>query len=201
LDFALLTIHTERRTAMPKQVLFIQGAGQGAYEADAKLVGSLRHELGPDYEVGFPSMPNEADAQYDEWKLRIQKELHAIPEPIILVAHSVGASILLKCLSEITVQKQLAGIFLMATPFWGGNGWLYEGYEKLELPRDLQAKLPHGMAVFLYHCQDDDTVPYGHLALYATLLPQAAERQLKQGGHLFNDDLRCVADDIKNLRL
>src|SRR5690606_16023853 len=50
------------RLRMRRQVLFIQGAGQGTYaEWDNKLVDSLVKALGRDYEVRYPRMPNEAD--------------------------------------------------------------------------------------------------------------------------------------------
>jgi predicted alpha/beta hydrolase family esterase len=185
---------------MPKQVLFIQGAGQGAYEADAKLVENLRHALGVDYEIIYPTMPNEADASYDEWKQCIERRLATVRESVILVGHSVGASILLKCLSEIKVEKPVAGTFLMAAPFWGGNGWRYEGYEKLELLTDLVANLPQRTPLFLYHCRDDDIVPYEHLTLYEKLLSHATTHPLGTGGHQFNNDLSPVAQDIRSLK-
>jgi uncharacterized protein len=184
---------------MPKQVLFIHGAGGGAHAEDAKLAESLRRELGPDYEVIYPAMPNETDAPYDVWKQLIEKQIAEMQGAVILAGHSVGASILLKSLGEIKAKKPVAGIFLMATPFWGGAGWLYEGYEELELPGNLAANLPQGTPVFLYHCRDDDTVPSEHLALHKKLLPHATARQLDDGGHQFNNDLAIVAHDIMAL--
>jgi hypothetical protein len=47
---------------MAKQVLFIQGAGEGAYDADKKLAESLQQALGSDYEVRCPLMPDEDNA-------------------------------------------------------------------------------------------------------------------------------------------
>jgi pimeloyl-ACP methyl ester carboxylesterase len=84
----------------------------------------------------------------------------------------------------------------MAVPFWGGDGWRYEGYEELELPKDLAAKLSQETPLFLYHCRDDDIVPYEHLALYKRLLPHAVMHPLDKGGHQFNNDLAPVAQDI-----
>jgi len=185
---------------MPKQVLFIQGASEGAYEADAKLVESLRHTLGSNYEVIYPAMPNEADASYDEWKPCIEREIASMRGSVILAGHSVGASILLKCLGEIKIKKPVAGISLMSTPFWGGDGWRYEGYQELELPKDLAAKLPPSTPIFLYHSRDDGSVPYEHLALYEKLLPHATSRRLDKGGHQLNNDLAPVAQDIKSLK-
>ena len=185
---------------MTKHVLFIQGVGEGAFEADKKLAASLRKSLGTDYEVHYPAMVDEDNASYDKWKPQIEKELAALQGPVILVGHSVGASIVIKWLSETEVKKPLAGIFLIATPFWGGNGWRYEGYEKLALPKGFAAKLPKGASIFLYQSRDDETVPFAHLALYAQVLPKATVREIDAGGHQLNNDLSEVARDIKTLQ-
>src|SRR5215813_2297937 len=108
---------------MAKEVLFIQGAGAGAYQEDMKLADSLRQALGSDYDVRYPLMPAEDNAPYELWKQQVERELAAMSGPVVLVGHSVGASILAKCLSESAVDTPVAGIFLMATPFWGGDGW------------------------------------------------------------------------------
>jgi len=183
---------------MSRQVIFIQGAGQGAYDEDEKLVDSLRDALGSGYNVLYPAMPNEDEAEYAEWRVHIEEELANMQDPVILVGHSIGGAVLIKCMSEITTKKKIAGIFLLATPFWGSKGWLYEGYEKLALAKDFATKLPK-VPVFLYHCRDDEIAPFAHLALYAKELPEATVRELDQGGHRLNNDLTRVATDIKNL--
>jgi len=88
---------------------------------------------------------------------------------------------------------------LIATPFWGGDGWRYEGHQKLELPEDFAARLPQNAPVFLYHSHDDATVPFSHLALYATLLLKANVREIESGGHQLNNDLTLIATDIIGL--
>lgn len=186
---------------MPKQVLFIQGAGTGAYEADKKLVESLRRALGAEYQISYPTMPHEENAQYDSWQQKISQELAKLQGAAILIGHSVGASILLKSLGTMKAKSPITGIFLLATPFWGGDGWRYEGYEKLELTKNLTAKLPQDMPIFLYHCQDDDIVPYEHLALYMQLLPHATSYPVNKGGHQFNNDLTLVAKKIRSANL
>ncbi len=40
-----------------KQVLFVQGGGNGGYEVDAKLAASLQEALGTAYHVRYPRMP------------------------------------------------------------------------------------------------------------------------------------------------
>ncbi len=184
---------------MAKQVLFIQGAGEGAYQEDKKLADSFRQALGAAYDVRYPVMPDEDDAPYAAWKQQVKTELATLSGPVILVGHSVGASILAKCLTDIEVGNSVAGIVLMSTPFWGGDGWRYEGYEKLELPKDFAARLPQDVPVFLYHSHDDEIVPFSHLALYANMLPKATVRAIESGGHQLNNDLTMVATDIMSL--
>jgi predicted alpha/beta hydrolase family esterase len=184
---------------MTSQVLFIQGAGEGAYKEDEFLAQSLQKELGSNFNVLYPEMPDEANAPYDVWKQQILDEIAAMHEPVILTGHSMGASYLAKILTEVKISAPIVGIFLLAAPFWGGKGWLYEGYEELELPKDTAAAIPKEAKVFLYQAHDDEIVPFSHLSFYAKLLPQATVRNNNTGGHQFNNDLSLVAKDIKNL--
>jgi predicted alpha/beta hydrolase family esterase len=186
---------------MTKHIFLIQGAGAGAYEVDKQLATSLSHALGPQYEVHYPALPHEEDAFYEEWKHHLEKELAPMQGPIVLVGHSVGASILIKWMGEMETEKPIAGMFLLACPFWGGNGWRYPGYEKLMLPEGGATHLSKGRQIFLYHCRDDATVPFDHLALYAQILPEATVCERDEGGHQFNNDLSFVAEDIKSLQL
>jgi hypothetical protein len=41
---------------MTNQILFIHGAGAGAYKEDQPLVDSLKHALGDEYRVAYPQV-------------------------------------------------------------------------------------------------------------------------------------------------
>lgn len=181
---------------MNKQVLFIQGGGgEEDYAADAKLVASLQEVLGEAYLVHYPLLPNESAPDFGR-KKQIGKEISSIKGEIILAGHSLGASMLLKYLSESRVQKKIAGIFLISTPFWNGDEDWTQG---LKLQENFADKLPEDVPIFLYHCRDDEEIPFDHLGLYAQNLPQATFRQIASGGHQLNNDLSLVAKDIKSL--
>jgi predicted alpha/beta hydrolase family esterase len=184
---------------MTGHVLFIQGAGRGAHDEDSRLAESLRRALGSRFAVHYPAMPDEDDAPYDLWRRRIDQELAGLPGPVVIAGHSVGGSHLLKWLSDRKVRTDVAAVFLIASPFWGGEGWRYEGYEELVLPPGFAAGLPADLPLYLYHCRDDAVVPFGHLALYARDVPQATVRAFDEGGHQLNDDLSAVARDIASL--
>jgi len=180
---------------MTKHILFIHGGGgEGAYEEDGILVASLQNALASAYEVRYPKMPLEESAGYADWEVQVAMELSALVGEVILVAHSVGGSILLKYLSEEQVEKPIAGLFLLATPYFGGDeNW---NYAEMNLPPDFSTKLPAIPRIFLYHSRDDEVVPFAHLARYAAKLPQAIVRIFDGRGHQFGNDLADVAEDI-----
>src|SRR5512135_1432750 len=104
---------------MKKQVLFIQGGGEGAYAADEKLAASLQRALGTEYHVVYPHMPDEDDPQYEAWAAQISKAQASLGDKAIIVGHSVGGAVLLRYLSEKNVEPSMAGIFIIAAPYWG----------------------------------------------------------------------------------
>ena len=183
---------------MKKQVLFIQGAGEGAYEEDRKLAESLQAALGEEYEVVYPRMPNEENPEDDPWMTQISKELAPLAGNVILVGHSAGGGTLLKYLLKESLSKPVAGIFLIAIPYWGPED---EEGEEYTLREGFAAKLPKDVPIYLYHSRDDEWVPFAHLATYAEKIPQATAREFDGRGHQFNSDLSEVAADIKSLKI
>ena len=90
---------------MPKQVLFVQGGGEGTHdEWDNKLVASLERELGSDYEIRYPRMPDEGSPQYGSWKVALQTEFGKLRDGAILIGHSIGGTILIAALAEHTAK-------------------------------------------------------------------------------------------------
>ena len=184
---------------MKLHIVFIQGAGTGAYDEDQRLAESLQEHLGPRFEVHYPRMLNEEDAPYEAWRQQIELELASLTDQVVVAGHSVGASVLIKWLSERQDDRPITGAFLIACPYWGGDGWRYEGYEELALGPGFAADLPPDMPISLYHCRDDEVVPYAHMALWARDLPQARIHTCDTGGHQVNNDLSAVAQDIAAL--
>jgi uncharacterized protein len=69
----------------------------------------------------------------------------------------------------------------------------------LQLKSNFAGKLPVEIPIFFYHCHDDEEVPISHLNQYKKRLPKVTFREIKNGGHQFNNDLRLIARDIKAL--
>jgi uncharacterized protein len=178
------------------QVLFIHGGGGEAFEGDEALVRSLREALDPDFGVEYPEMPDADAPEFGAWSACISRELSALGAGVILVSHSLGGSILLKHLSEERVEEPIAGLFLIATPYWGAVDWKVAEFE---LHDNFLEGFPKDVPIFLYHSRDDEVVPFAHLAMYAGQLPHASAGEFDGRGHQFGDDLSEVAEDIARL--
>jgi predicted alpha/beta hydrolase family esterase len=179
-----------------RHVLFVQGAGADVHDRwDNKLAASLERELGDGYAVHYPRMPDEADPRYSAWSAALLGELDQLEHGAILVGHSVGATILIHVVAEHLPKRRFGGIFLVAAPFVGKGGWPSDDIEpRADLGRRLPAKVP----VFLYHGVEDEIVPFAHVRLYASAIPQAVVRALAHRDHQLNDDMSEIAGDIRD---
>jgi len=177
-------------------VLFIQGAGSmHEPEGSGRLAAYLAHELGTDYRLIAPEMPEADNPKYRPWRDRI--ELEAIDGEVIFVGHSFGGSVLLKYLAEGSYRKPVRGLFLVSVPDWSPDGW---AYAEFAVPNDVGSRLP-ASRIFLYHSRDDPEVPFAHLAYYRDHLPTATARPVDGSQHSFIEGLPTLVDDIKSLPL
>jgi predicted alpha/beta hydrolase family esterase len=182
---------------MLRHVLFIQGGGERAHdEWDNKLVESLEQKLGPDYQIHYPRMPDEANPQYIPWKKALKKEFATLGDGAILVGHSIGATILIAVLADELPDWTPSGVFLIAAPFVGPGGWPSEDVEPMS---DLAGRLPAGLPVNFYHGSEDKTVPFQHVSLYERAIPHAVVCRLSDRDHQLDNDLSEVAGDIRRL--
>lgn len=178
-----------------RQVLFIQGAGDiHAPDGSGVLASYLRDALGDAAEVLVPDMTDAENPRYEAWSGQLRTELAGLRDRPVLVGHSLGGSVLLRCLAERAYERSIAGLFLVSTPYWGPGGW---DYAEFALPEDFSAaSLPPMSRVVLYHSHDDSEVPFEHLARYAELLPDAEVRELPGDRHSFLDGLPELVEDV-----
>jgi predicted alpha/beta hydrolase family esterase len=183
---------------MPHQLLFIQGGGaEGTHdEWDNKLAEHLGRKLGPDYEIRYPLMPNEADPKYAPWKAALMHEFGKLDDGAILVGHSIGGTILINTLVEEPPDLDLGGVVQLAAPFVGEGGWASEDIKPMS---NVGNRLPVNTPIYAYHGSKDETVPFEHVDLFAAAIPQAVVRRLTGRDHQLNNDMSEVAADIRRL--
>lgn len=174
------TFPSEILPPMARTVLVIHGSGdprrRGGKVYWKPMLGNA---LPSDYLVKAPRMPQPNNPRYRIWARRIAQLIASTPNPV-LVGHSFGASVVLKYLAEAARRPSLAGLFLIAMPFWGAE------FPEFALPPDFRVRLRDLSPIYLYHSRDDPEVPFEHLERYRRALPQVIVRALDGRGHEFN---------------
>ena len=177
-------------------ILAVHAAGDPNHpEGSFQLFQWLSRELGSDYRVLAPTMPQPDEPHYQPWRDRIEQELKTIQGDAILFGHSFGGSVLVKYLAEGATPVAVRGLFLASVPYWGPGGWQYDEYD---LPDDFAEHLPR-TPIFLYHSRDDPEVPFAHMGLYATKLPAATVRPIDGAEHSFRQGLPELVADIRSI--
>lgn len=179
------------------EVLFIQGGGERVHdEWDNKLVASLQNALGADYHIRYPRMPGEENPTYAAWKPAIERELASLTDGAILVGHSIGGTVLINTIADLTLSQSLGAIVLLSAPFIGEDGW---PSDEITPRADLGGRLPADVPVLLFHGDADDEIPTAHVDLYATVIPQARLQKLAGRDHQLGNDLTEVAAAVRAL--
>jgi predicted alpha/beta hydrolase family esterase len=181
-----------------KQILFAHSGGEQGSQGKGSfdLVSALKAELSNEYKIHCPIIDDPEAPTYEKWKILFSREFNKIEEPIILVGHSLGSSMLLKYLSEENPNTSISGLFLVATPLWGKGGWDVDDFV---LQKNFEATLIHISKVCLYHCKNDSIVPFDHLAFYKKAFPNSTVRELNGKDHAFAKGLPELVSDIKEL--
>ena len=154
------------------------------------MAGELRSRL--KVPVAMPRFPD-SEMTAGAWLGGIDDALEPLGPETVIVGHSFGASMALLRLAAAPPEPLPRGMVLLATPFWGSEGW------QAEYALPMGYTLPPGLPVFLHHCRDDRTVPFEHLERFEGLLPGAVIRRHDSGGHQFEDRMNAVAGDVAAL--
>jgi predicted alpha/beta hydrolase family esterase len=165
------------------RLLFLHGAG--GYDGDRLVADALGGALGRP--VDFPRLP-ETDMSYGAWARAVRSSLSAVDPTDVVVAHSFGASILLRVLAEGT-PVTLSRATLLATPDWTPHGWDVAEYA-------FTGPVP-AVPLSMHHCRDDEVVPFDHLALHGARLPHADVHEHASGGHQFEGRTDALAATLR----
>lgn len=178
---------------MARQILFIQGAGEGTYDHwDNKLVESLEAHLGPQFPLRYPRMPDEGSPSYVDWKAALYDQFDQLSDGAVLVGHSVGGTFLVHAVAECEKRRPWGALVLIAAPFIGEGGWTSDD-NSFGSPLDLRPDVP----VYLYHGAADAEVPPSHAELYARQIRHASLCILPDRDHQLGNNLSEVAWDIR----
>lgn len=158
---------------------------------------NLQGELGENFEVYLPKMPNVTNAQFDEWKIWFEKVLEKLDDGIILIGHSLGGIFLAKHLEENEPTKRIKATFLISAPF--GGKYLDESVGGFEMDTNLENFKARAGKVYLVQSKDDTTVPFINFEKYKELLPNAETLVLDGMGHFKVETIPGLSKLIKNI--
>lgn len=167
------------------------------YFTKKKWKDGLQSELGDNYQVIAPKMPNKNNARYAEWKIWFEKLLPFINDGVILIGHSLGGIFLAKYLSENKFPKIIKATFLVAPPF----DCVDADYTLADfnLPSELTNFQEQGGEIFIYQSKDDPVVPFADLDKYRKALPAANIKIFEDRGHFSQSELPELVEQIKSL--
>jgi hypothetical protein len=158
---------------------------------------TLPEELGSDFEVILPEMPNALNAKYAEWKITFDKFIPFLRDQAILIGHSLGGLFLAKYLSENIFPKKIAAAFLIAAPFGDKNADPTLG--DFAFSGSLAKLQEQGGQIFLYYSKDDACVPFVDLEKYKQELPKAEAVIFEDKGHFNQPKFPVLVEKIKNI--
>lgn len=180
---------------MEKQIFFAHSGGaQGSPgQGSFNFVEWLRSSLEKEYRIHYPIIENPEEPTYGMWKSMFDKEFPKLRGEVILIGHSLGGSMLLKYLSEVKSKFQIKGLFLIAIPFWGEDGWNVDDFV---LSDHFSEHLPVLSTVHLFHSINDTIVPFQHVEFYKSHIPNAMIHKLNGDDHAFVDGLPKLVEQI-----
>ncbi len=161
---------------------------------------TLREDLGEDFEVFTPRMPNSQNAKYKEWKLWFERHFEYLEGDVILVGWSQGAYFFVKyLLEEKKPPFSIKALFLLAGPFepvdFGGEDGGDFNFNTDDIEQ-LQEKVSK---IVLLHSKDDPVVPYEHALEYKNGLPNAILVTYEDKNHFLLQEFPEIIQMIREI--
>lgn len=158
---------------------------------------TLQEELGENFEVLSPQMPNKTNAHYKEWKIWFERIIPFLNENVILIGQSLGGIFLAKYLSENTFPQKIKITILVAAPFDDKNtkGSLAD----FKLPSSLEKLNRQGGEIYLIQSKDDSVVPFEQVERYKKALSLSETIVFEGRGHFSQESFPEIIELIKKL--
>jgi predicted alpha/beta hydrolase family esterase len=157
---------------------------------------TLPQDLGGNFTVISPKMPNAQNAKYLEWKIWFEKIIPLLDETVIFIGHSLGGLFLVKYLAENTYPKTIKTVFLIAAPY---STPTQRPLGDFILTTQLNTFARQAKKIYLYHSKDDVVVPFKDAEHYQSELPMVNLTSFEDRGHFTGEHFTELVKDIKKL--
>lgn len=156
----------------------------------------LQQQLGAQYEVLLPTMPNKTNAQYSEWKVWFDHFSDIIADDCILIGHSLGAIFLAKYLSEAQFARRIKATILIAAPYDDESS---EDLTDFKLNRVGERFIEQAGSTTLFFGNDDPVISQDEIHKYERDLPEATFHVMSAPDHFVREDFPELISAIKEL--
>lgn len=163
-----------------------------------KWTETLREDLGPDFEVFMPSMPNSQNAKYEEWKIWFERHFEYFEGDVLLVGWSLGGMFLVKYLLEEEVSFPIKGLILLAPPFEAIEGEGDDCGDFVFDTDDVSELAEKVSKITIFQSKDDFVVPPEHAFKYKEALPQAELVIFEDRNHFLIAEFPEIIQKIKS---
>lgn len=158
---------------------------------------ALSQDLGENFDVLMPQMPNKTNACYKEWKIWFERIIPLLDKQVIFIGHSLGGIFLAKYLSENNIPQKIKATILVAAPFNDEKSGRSLADFKLSSPLERFAK--QGGKIYLLQSKDDPEVLPEQLEKYKKALPNAKTMIFDDRGHFNQESFPEIIELIKKL--
>ncbi|HEY4519706.1 MAG TPA: alpha/beta hydrolase [Candidatus Paceibacterota bacterium] len=149
----------------------------------------LGEDLGNNFQVIAPSMPNKWNATYEEWSIWMEKHVPYLKNDCIIIGCSLGANFIAKYLAEHELPIRIASLHLVAGCFGAPNGFSLD-----EAPLGRLCAIP---SITIYHSSDDTVVPVKDAEKYVAQIPCATLVLLNGRGHFLQKEFPELLERLR----
>lgn len=161
---------------------------------------SLAEDLGEEYEVFMPKMPNSQNANYLEWSIWFERHFAYLRDNVILIGWSLGGMFLAKYLSEKSFPHKIKALFLLAAPCGNQNDPEGNDCGSFQFETSILSKLEEkGLVTSIWHSTDDFVVPYEQALEYKSHLNKAKLVTFDDKNHFLLPNFPELLTAIKEL--
>lgn len=151
----------------------------------------LQKNIGENFQVLSPRMPNKQNARYAEWKIWFERMTPFLEESVILVGHSLGGLFLAKYLSENIFPQKISALFLVAAPHNQTDD-----IGDFQLQNGLEGVWDQCQKIHIFQSEDDQIVPASEAKDYQRAWPGAKMHIFQDRGHFNQEDFPELVEEI-----
>lgn len=155
---------------------------------------NLQKNLGENFQVLLPRMPNKFNCKYGEWKIWFERMIPFLEDGVILIGHSQGGLFLVKYLSENEFPEKIKALMLVAPPHSETPEIGDFGFSK-----SLENVSKQCQEIHLFQSKDDPVVPYSEAERYKKDLPVLNLHSFEDRGHFLQEEFPEIIEKIKKL--